>query len=60
MLKLPVVGDLTQTAILERICRVLSSMLQRRRRSASFDGGDCRLGQQRRLSQGAQPKFEKR
>ena len=28
MLKLPVVGDLSQTAILERVCRVLSSMLR--------------------------------
>jgi type IV pilus assembly protein PilC len=28
MLKLPVVGDLTQTAILERTCRILSSMLK--------------------------------
>jgi type IV pilus assembly protein PilC len=28
ILKLPVVGDLTQTAILERVCRVLSSMLR--------------------------------
>ena len=28
LLRLPVVGDLTQTAILERICRVLSSMLR--------------------------------
>jgi type IV pilus assembly protein PilC len=28
LLKLPVVGDLTQTAILERVCRVLSSMLR--------------------------------
>jgi type IV pilus assembly protein PilC len=28
MLKLPVVGDLTQTAILERCCRILSSMLK--------------------------------
>lgn len=28
MLKLPVIGDLTQTAILERVCRVLSSMLR--------------------------------
>jgi type IV pilus assembly protein PilC len=28
MLKLPVVGDLTQTAILERVCRILSSMLK--------------------------------
>jgi type IV pilus assembly protein PilC len=26
-LKLPVVGDLTQTAILERVCRILSSLL---------------------------------
>jgi type IV pilus assembly protein PilC len=28
ILKLPVVGDLTQTAILERVCRILSSMLK--------------------------------
>jgi type IV pilus assembly protein PilC len=28
MLKLPVVGDLTQTAILERTCRILSSLLK--------------------------------
>ena len=28
MLKLPVIGDLTQTAILERTCRILSSMLR--------------------------------
>jgi type IV pilus assembly protein PilC len=28
MLKLPVVGDLTQTAILERTCRILASMLK--------------------------------
>jgi type IV pilus assembly protein PilC len=28
VLKLPVVGDLSQTAILERVCRVLSSMLR--------------------------------
>ncbi|MFY9783009.1 MAG: type II secretion system F family protein, partial [Acidimicrobiales bacterium] len=28
MLKLPVIGDLTQTAILERTCRILSSMLK--------------------------------
>ena len=28
LLKLPVVGDLSQTAILERVCRVLSSMLR--------------------------------
>jgi type IV pilus assembly protein PilC len=28
MLRLPVVGDLTQTAILERTCRILSSMLK--------------------------------
>lgn len=28
VLKLPVVGDLTQTAILERVCRILSSMLK--------------------------------
>ena len=28
LLKLPVVGDLTQTAILERVCRILSSMLR--------------------------------
>jgi type IV pilus assembly protein PilC len=28
LLKLPVVGDLTQTAILERVCRILSSMLK--------------------------------
>jgi type IV pilus assembly protein PilC len=27
ILKLPVVGDLTQTAILERVCRILSSLL---------------------------------
>jgi len=27
VLKLPVVGDLTQTAILERVCRILSSLL---------------------------------
>jgi len=28
ILKLPVVGDLTQTAILERVCRILSSLLK--------------------------------
>jgi len=28
ILRLPVVGDLTQTAVLERICRILSSMLK--------------------------------
>ena len=28
MLRLPVVGDLAQTAILERVCRILSSMLR--------------------------------
>ena len=28
MLKLPVIGDLTQTAILERTCRILSSLLK--------------------------------
>ena len=28
LLKLPVVGQLTQTAILERVCRILSSMLK--------------------------------
>ena len=28
ILKLPVVGDLTQVAILERVCRILSSMLR--------------------------------
>jgi type IV pilus assembly protein PilC len=28
VLKLPVVGDLTQTAILERVCRILSSLLK--------------------------------
>jgi type IV pilus assembly protein PilC len=28
ILKLPVIGDLTQVAILERICRILSSMLR--------------------------------
>jgi type IV pilus assembly protein PilC len=28
LLKLPVVGELTQTAILERVCRILSSMLK--------------------------------
>ena len=28
LLKLPVLGDLSQTAILERVCRVLSSMLR--------------------------------
>lgn len=28
MLKLPIVGDLTQTAILERVCRILASMLR--------------------------------
>ncbi len=28
LLKLPLLGDLTQTAILERVCRVLSSMLR--------------------------------
>ncbi len=28
MLKLPVIGDLTQTAIIERTCRILSSMLR--------------------------------
>jgi len=28
MLKLPVVGDLTETAIIERVCRVLASMLR--------------------------------
>jgi type IV pilus assembly protein PilC len=28
LLRLPVVGDLTQTAILERVCRILSSMLK--------------------------------
>jgi type IV pilus assembly protein PilC len=28
ILKLPVVGELTQTAILERVCRILSSMLK--------------------------------
>jgi type IV pilus assembly protein PilC len=27
ILKLPVIGDLTQTAILERVCRILSSLL---------------------------------
>jgi type IV pilus assembly protein PilC len=27
-LKLPVIGDLTQTAILERVCRILSSLLK--------------------------------
>jgi type IV pilus assembly protein PilC len=28
MLKLPVIGDLTQTAVLERTCRILASMLR--------------------------------
>jgi type IV pilus assembly protein PilC len=28
ILRLPVVGDLTQTAILERVCRILSSLLK--------------------------------
>lgn len=28
ILKMPVVGDLTQTAILERVCRILSSLLK--------------------------------
>ena len=28
ILKLPVVGDLTQTAVLERVCRILSSLLR--------------------------------
>jgi type IV pilus assembly protein PilC len=28
ILKLPVIGDITQTAVLERICRILSSMLR--------------------------------
>jgi type IV pilus assembly protein PilC len=28
ILKLPVIGDLTQTAILERVCRILSSLLR--------------------------------
>jgi len=28
MLKLPVIGDLTETAIVERVCRVLASMLR--------------------------------
>ncbi len=28
VLRLPVIGDLTQTAILERVCRILSSMLR--------------------------------
>jgi type IV pilus assembly protein PilC len=28
MLKLPVIGDLTQTAILERVCRILASLLR--------------------------------
>ena len=28
MLKIPVVGDLTETAIIERVCRVLASMLR--------------------------------
>jgi type IV pilus assembly protein PilC len=28
MLKLPVIGDLTETAIIERVCRVLASMLR--------------------------------
>jgi type IV pilus assembly protein PilC len=28
MLKLPVIGDLTQVAIMERVCRILSSMLK--------------------------------
>jgi type IV pilus assembly protein PilC len=28
VLRLPVVGDLTQTAILERVCRILSSLLR--------------------------------
>jgi type IV pilus assembly protein PilC len=28
LLRLPVVGDLTQTAILERVCRILSSLLK--------------------------------
>jgi type IV pilus assembly protein PilC len=28
LLKLPIIGELTQTAILERVCRVLSSMLR--------------------------------
>ena len=35
MLKLPVVGDLIQTAILERICRILVLDAQRRRRPAA-------------------------
>ena len=49
MLKLPVVGDLTQTAILERSRRILSSMLKAGVDLPRFDGGDCRLRQQRRL-----------
>jgi type IV pilus assembly protein PilC len=28
VLKLPVIGDITQTAVLERVCRILSSMLR--------------------------------
>ncbi|MFZ1062202.1 MAG: type II secretion system F family protein [Acidimicrobiales bacterium] len=28
ILKLPVIGDLTETAVLERVCRILSSMLK--------------------------------
>jgi type IV pilus assembly protein PilC len=28
ILKLPVIGDITQTAVLERVCRILSSMLR--------------------------------
>ena len=53
MLKLPVVGDLTQTAILERSLSDPLFHAESRSRPAEGDAGDGRVRQQRRVSQGA-------
>ena len=52
VLKLPVAGDLVRHAILERICRILASMIRAGVVAARGHGGHGRRHQQRRLPAG--------
>ena len=52
ILRLPVLGDLVRTAIIERVCRILSSMIRAGVVTSRRDAGHCRVGEQRRVPQG--------
>ena len=60
ILKLPVLGDLVQTAVLERICRILSSMIRAGVALPEAMRVTAELGEQRRVPQGVSRQFGRR